>query len=103
MTLLYLLFLHENKNDENMRGHVGSELLNKCSEVLADQESLTMFLRWSRLKNRNQASKLIYYSFRYDDDLPTLVDTIPSQNREEKLWRRRFGKFFISVCNLEFV
>jgi hypothetical protein len=91
-----LTVLHENKNDENMRGHVGSELLNKCSEVWQIRKVDDVF-EVEQTENRNQASKLIYYSFRYDDDLPTLVDTIPSQNREEKLWRRRFESFYFCL------
>ena len=31
--------LHENKADNNMRGHLGTELLNKCSEVYQVQRS----------------------------------------------------------------
>jgi len=30
--LAILTVLHENKNDPNLRGHIGTELLNKCSE-----------------------------------------------------------------------
>lgn len=88
-----LTVLHENKNDENMRGHVGSELLNKCSEVWQIKKVDDVF-EVEQTENRNQASKLINYSFKYEDDLPLLVDSIPSQNRVEKTWQKKFESFY---------
>lgn len=92
-----LTILHENKNDENMRGHVGTELLNKCSEVWQIKKVDEVF-EVEQTENRNQASKLISYSFKFDDDhLPILVDSIPSQSREEKLYRKKFESFYFCL------
>lgn len=89
-----LTVLHENKNDGNMRGHVGSELLNKCSEVWQVMKTDDVF-EVEQTENRNQPSKLIKYGFKFDDDqLPVLTETIPTMSQQEKTYRKKFESFY---------
>lgn len=69
-----LTVLHENKNDDNLRGHVGAELLNKCSEVwqikkFEDRHEVEQTV------NRNAPSKQVKYAYRYNSSgLPEPVE-----------------------------
>lgn len=92
-----LTVLHENKNDEHMRGHVGSELLNKCSEVWQIRKSYDVF-EVEQTENRNQRSKLIKYGFKFDDNqLPVLTESTPSLSQQEKTYRKKFESFYFCL------
>ena len=54
--------LHENKSDHNMRGHLGTELLNKCSDVLEVVKKDDIFIV-SNTESRNRATGLWTFCF----------------------------------------
>lgn len=63
--LAILTTLHENKGDSNLRGHVGTELLNKCSECWQVKKYDDIF-ETEQTECRNQSAG--GFSFTFDDD-----------------------------------
>jgi len=60
-----LTTLHENKGDSNLRGHVGTELLNKCSECWQVRKFDDVF-ETEQTDCRNQSAG--GFSFTFDDE-----------------------------------
>lgn len=90
--LAVLTVLHENKNDQNMRGHVGSELLNKCSEVWQIKKVDNTF-EAEQIENRNDSTN-INFCFEFSDDkLPVLVDSTPKENVKDRNLRLKHEYF----------
>jgi hypothetical protein len=63
--LAILTTLHENKGDNNLRGHVGTELLNKCSECWQVRKYDDIF-ETEQTECRNQPAA--GFSFTFDDE-----------------------------------
>ena len=64
--------LHVNKSDSNMRGHLGTELLNKCSDILEVKKVDEIFIVESAESRNRETGK---WYFRLDDTgLPEYVD-----------------------------
>lgn len=85
--LALLTTLHENKGDSNLRGHIGSELLNKCSEAWQVRKYEDVF-EVSQTDCRNES--VSGFSFRFDDEkLPVQVEDEPrksaAQTADEKM------------------
>lgn len=80
--------LHENKNDSNMRGHLGTELGNKCSEVYKVSKSMSSVISVEQIVSRNEPIEKWSFSIN-DDGIPqaesiTYVD-VKKQHRNEIL------------------
>jgi hypothetical protein len=91
--LAILTVLHENKNDTNMRGHVGTELLNKCSEVWQITKTDNVF-DVEQTENRNEASHVLKFSFQFNDDhMPELIESLPKESVKSKNLRLRHVDF----------
>ena len=89
-----LTLLHENKNDSNPRGHIGTELLNKCSEAWQITKSDKIF-DVEQIENRNEPSGIIKVSFEINDEnLPVLAEFVPRQSPKEKLWQEKVGSLY---------
>ena len=72
-----------------MRGHVGTELLNACSEVWQIKKTEDLF-QAELIENRNEPSRLINFGFRFNDEgLPVLVDSEPTLSRSEQTYQRK--------------
>ena len=74
--------LHENKNDTNLRGHIGTELLNKCSECWQVKKVDTKF-ESMQTDSRNQPAK--GFSFMLNSEaLPVHLEHVPRISVKEK-------------------
>jgi len=74
--------LHENKKDSNLRGHIGTELLNKCSECWQVQKIGNSF-KTVQTESRNEPTK--GFSFMLSsDNLPIPNQFIPKITAKEK-------------------
>ena len=80
--------LHQNKSDNNARGHVGSELINKAETVISitkdeKDENNPMFIIKS---DQNRGKHFDSFAFQIDSDgLPYILeDWIPSQSGDSK-------------------
>lgn len=92
-----LTVLHENKSDTNMRGHVGTELLNKCSEVWQIKKVENVF-EAEQIENRNEASNMVNFSFEFNDDhIPVLVEIEPKQSPQEKTRQKKVESFYFCL------
>jgi len=92
-----LTVLHENKNDTNLRGHIGTELLNKCSEVWQVKKTDNVF-EAEQIENRNDPSGIINFSFEFNEDgLPAMVKSEAKQRPEEKTIQRKIESFYFCL------
>lgn len=92
-----LTVLHENKNDMNMRGHVGTELLNKCSEVWQIKKTDKIF-EAEQIENRNEASNELSFSFEFNEDhLPVLVEAPEKLPPAEKTRQKKIESFYFCL------
>ncbi|MCX6306887.1 MAG: AAA family ATPase [Bacteroidetes bacterium] len=68
--------LHQNKNDQNARGHIGSELINKAETVISvtkEKEDWVSTVKQEYCRDR----EFPFFSFCIDDEgLPRLTDQI---------------------------
>ncbi len=72
--------LHENKKDENLRGHIGSELINKCSECWQVVKSNANIFEIAQSESRNEP--IDGFSFELNEDkLPVEVQAMPKVSR----------------------
>jgi len=71
--------LHENKNDSNLRGHIGTELVNKCSECWQVVKKENIF-EIEQAESRNEPIE--GFSFELNaDKLPVEVEALPKVSR----------------------
>ena len=89
--LAIITILHENKNDTNLRGHIGTELLNKCAEswqVIKDGENFEV----EQVDFRNQPVE--GFSFTLDDDaLPIPLERVPKISVKERTETKKSETF----------
>lgn len=79
--------IHENKKDQNMRGAIGTELLNKCSECWQVKKDGNIF-EVEQTESRNQP--VDGFSFRVDENgQPVPIDYIPKLSTTEKTTRKK--------------
>jgi predicted ATP-dependent serine protease len=90
--LSVLTVLHENKNDQNMRGHVGTELLNKCSEIWQIKKIDNTF-EAEQVENRNYSPNIIFCFEFGEDKLPVLVDSKPKESVKDRNLRLKHEHF----------
>jgi hypothetical protein len=91
--LVIITTLHENKNDQHLRGHIGTELLNKSSEVWQVSKKGEVF-EVEQTENRNEHSGNIRFSFIFDDlGLPVLVESTPKIDRTVELQLKKIESF----------
>lgn len=71
--------LHENKNDSNMRGHLGTELGNKCSEVykISKNENTGVILVEQTVSRNEPIDK---WSFSINDEGVPQVESVANVN-----------------------
>jgi hypothetical protein len=86
--------IHENKGNDYLRGHLGSELLNKCSECWQVRKSGGIF-QVEQTETRNQPVSGLNFQLN-EDILPVLID-IPSkfpmtEEKPENKFREAFLK-----------
>jgi len=92
-----LTVLHENKTDSNLRGHIGTELLNKCSEVWQVKKTDNVF-EAEQIENRNDPSGIINFSFEFNEvGLPVMVESEAKQKPEEKTIQRKIESFYFCL------
>ncbi len=87
--------LHENKGDNNMRGHLGTELLNKCADVLQVQRSGNdegSFYKVSQTDTRNLPIEDFTFQIG-EDELPQEVFVASPLTPSEKLKNTITGNF----------
>jgi hypothetical protein len=86
--------LHQNKNDLNARGHIGSELINKAETVISvtkEKEDWVSTVKQEYCRDR----EFNFFSFCVDDDdLPRLTDQVKkpavTKKNDEELKRFEF-------------
>lgn len=84
--------LHENKNDTNMRGHIGTELLNKCSECWQVVKSNANIFEIEQAETRNEP--IDGFSFELNEDkLPVEVQALPKVSRANATDRKKRDAF----------
>ena len=72
----FITVIHTNKNDENPRGHLGTELMNK-SDVVINLEKKGNIIQVSPYLTRKEPFPTFYYTIHTEDDgiaVPILVD-----------------------------
>ena len=83
--------LHENKGDTNLRGHIGTEILNKCSEnwqVKKDGDSFEV----EQIDSRNQPTE--GFSFTLNDAaLPVQIEHAPKISTQERTETKKLETF----------
>lgn len=97
--------LHENKNDNNMRGHLGTELGNKCSEVYkVARNKTTGVISVEQSVSRNEPIE--EWSFSINDGVPqvesvTYVDAKTLRRNEvlETLFREKTIYTYTELVN----
>lgn len=93
--LAIITILHENKNDTNLRGHIGTELLNKCAEswqVTKNGENFEV----KQEDYRNQPAE--GFSFTLDDDvLPVSIERVPKISFKERTRAKKVEAFRICL------
>jgi len=83
--------LHENKNDTNLRGHIGSELLNKCSECWQVKKVDDLF-EVEQSENRNESVE--GFSFILNSEkLPVAIAYAPKIAPAERLKQNKISTF----------
>lgn len=88
-----LTVLHENKTDSNLRGHIGTELLNKCSEVWQVKKNDNLF-EAEQIENRNDPSGIINFSFEFNEEgLPVMVESVPKISVQERTETKKLETF----------
>lgn len=83
--------LHENKADANLRGSIGSELLNKCAECWQVKKDADVF-EVQQTECRNQPVE--GFSFRLDAfGMPEPLDVEPTISKAEQALRKKVDNF----------
>ena len=87
--------LHQNKNDKNPRGHIGTELMNKAETVLQVEKDPK--------DNKTSLITPLYtrsldfepFGFTLDENLsPINIDFVPHKTAAEEKMERMFGELF---------
>lgn len=79
LNITMILLLHQNKTDQNARGHVGTEMLNKSETILAvTKDDRTGLFVVSCTDSRDFAFE--DFAFSIQDGLPTVSD-LPQEER----------------------
>ncbi|MDH6312490.1 thiamine phosphate synthase YjbQ (UPF0047 family) [Parabacteroides sp. PFB2-10] len=78
-----LCVLHENKGDGNMRGHLGTELLNKCSETYqVSRDSNSGIITVEQTECRN--APISKWAFSIDEEGQLSAENVISKEDEKK-------------------
>ena len=86
-----ITILHENKNDTNLRGHIGSELLNKSNEVW-QVKKLDGVFEVEQTDNRNES--VDGFSFTINNEkLPVAIAFTPKIAPAERLKQNKLNAF----------
>ena len=101
--LAIVTVLHENKNDTNLRGHLGSEIVNKCAECWQVKKSGQIF-EVEQTDCRNQPVE--GFSFTLDNEgLPIPMEYTPkvsAQERTESKSKDTFQRCLPPMKNLSY-
>ena len=83
--------LHENKADQNLRGSIGSELLNKCSECWQIKKDVDIF-EVTQTECRNQPAE--DWAFRLNEEgIPEPVEAAPKISKTELSLMKKADNF----------
>lgn len=89
--LAIVTILHENKNDNNLRGHLGTEAVNKCSECWQVKKVDRIF-EVEQTDSRNQPAEA--FSFTLDEmGLPVPIEHTPIISIQERTATKRLDTF----------
>ena len=87
--------LHQNKNDENARGHIGTELNNKAETVMqveVDKMDRTVsVVEAIHIRDRDEATDIISRFMQWTDDRQIHIHTILHQNKNDENARGHIG------------
>ncbi len=93
--LAILTTLHENKSDANLRGHVGTELLNKCSECWQVRKNEETF-ETEQTECRNEPAG--GFSFRFNGEkLPVETEHVKRLSPSEMVDQRIKENFMLCL------
>jgi len=97
--------LHINKNNDNVRGHIGTELTNKCETVLTvekcndnERRNDTSVVKPKQCKNLDFED---FYFRINDEDLPEFCDPLPITKKTDNL-REWFNEILPTSVNLQY-
>ena len=83
--------LHQNKNDNHARGHVGSELTHKCATVISIEKDLKETTNSIVKPEYTRDMEFETFSFALDEEFcPYLVEASPPVNKKEIKMREDF-------------
>jgi hypothetical protein len=73
--------LHENPSSEKMRGHIGTELINKCETVVSIQKHNENALRSEIVPKKTRKKQFTNFAFRISENgIPLFDDTFQPDN-----------------------
>ena len=93
--LAILTTLHENKGDANLRGHVGTELLNKCSECWQVRKNEEIF-ETEQTECRNEPAAGFSFTFN-NEKLPVQAEHTPKKSPTELVDQRIKENFMLCL------
>lgn len=88
--------LHENKNDTNLRGHIGTELTNKASEIWKVKKDGNLFEVTQEI-SRN--APVDGFSFYLENGTPVEAETAPKVDRTAEAERKMQLNFRYSLLD----
>lgn len=90
------LVLHQNKNDKNPRGHIGTELMNKSETVLQVEKDAKDLKKSVITPLYTRGLDFEDFAFTLDDEnfVPQCVDYVPAQSQSEIKMQKMFDDIF---------
>lgn len=98
--------LHENPNSDKMRGHIGTELINKCETVVSIQKQNENALRSEVIPKKTRKKQFTNFAFRISETgIPLFDEDFKPDNigRKPKFKLDELNKLQIStICAIAF-